>query len=51
MILVVAFASVPGSLQNLQRGEYWGVIPALQDLVLVHSGVDNKMSATKWGAC
>ena len=39
--LVVAICSVPGSLQNVQRAEFWGVILALQAADGVHLGVDN----------
>ena len=36
------FSMVPGSLQTVQRAEYWGVILALQALMPVHIGIDNK---------
>ena len=36
------FSMVPGSLQTVQRAEYWGVILALQAFMPVHIGIDNK---------
>ena len=36
------FSMVPGSLQTVQRAEYWGAILALQAFMPVHLGIDNK---------
>ena len=32
---------IPGSLQTVQRAEYWGAILALQAFMPVHLGIDN----------
>ena len=37
----MAFVSVPGPLQTVQRAELWGVVLALQSAEAVHVGVDN----------
>ena len=36
------FSMVPGSLQSVQRAEYWGAILAIQAFMPVHVGIDNK---------
>ena len=35
------FSGVPGSIQSVQRAEYWGVILALQAYSGIHIGIDN----------
>ena len=36
------FSMIPGSLQTVQRAEYWGAILALQAFMPIHLGIDNK---------
>ena len=36
------FSMVPGSLQTVQRAEFWGAILAMQAFMPVHLGIDNK---------
>ena len=43
------FSMVPGSLQTVQKAEYWGVILALQAFIPVHLGVDNKNVCNSFG--
>ena len=45
----VAFCSVPGPLQPVQRAELWGAIQALQACTPVFVGVDNKNVANHVG--
>ena len=35
------FSGIPGSIQSVQRAEYWGVILALQAYSGIHIGIDN----------